>query len=56
MTGNNQLQFNQATMIEIIQEWFNSRTIGLRKQYVKSVHECNNADDGFVIKIESESE
>ncbi len=55
MTGNNELRLNLATMIEIVQEWLDSRTKDLRKQYVRSISE-RSIENCFVIKIESEGE
>jgi hypothetical protein len=56
MTGNNELKLNEATMIEIVQEWLDSRfKEGLRKQFVRAVSQ-DRANNVFWIRIESEGE
>jgi len=63
MKGSNELQLNEATMVEIIQEWWDSRTKDLRKQYVRSVKYDYPPSGGggaiggvFVVSLESEGE
>jgi hypothetical protein len=57
MTGNNELKINEATMIELVQEWFDSRIKEgmMRKQFVRSVKQ-DMTNMVFTIRIESEGE